>query len=131
MYIYDYSEPRNNTISSNFITNNTYGLYIEHAHNNTISGNTITNNEYGIYLLESHFDVLRNNNLNQNRYSFYVSNFGNDIDTSNLVDGKPIIYWINQEDKTVPSEAGYVALINCKKITVRNLTLTNNGHGIL
>jgi parallel beta-helix repeat protein len=133
IYIYDHCEPRKNTISANIITNNTYGLYIEFAHNHTIYGNTIANNEYGIYLLESHFNVLRNNSLSNNRYNFDVRNiiFVNDVDTSNLVDGKPMIYWVNQQDKTVPSEAGYVALINCKKITVRNLTLTNNGHGIL
>ena len=28
-YLFDYSEPRNNRISENIITNNTYGLYIE------------------------------------------------------------------------------------------------------
>jgi parallel beta-helix repeat protein len=133
IYIYDHCEPRNNTISANIITNNTYGLCIEFAHNHTISGNTIANNEYGIYLLESHFNVLRNNSLSNNRYNFDVKNiiFVNDVDTSNLVDGEPMIYWINQQDKTVPSEAGYVALINCENITIRNLTLDNNGHGIL
>jgi parallel beta-helix repeat protein len=133
IYIYDYSEPRNNTISANSITNNTYGVYIEHAHNNTISGNTIANNDYGIYFLESRFNVLRNNVLSNNLYSFDVinTNFVNDVDTSNLVDGKPMVYWVNQQDRTVPSEVGYVALINCRNITIRNLTLTNNGHGIL
>jgi len=133
IYIYDYSEPRNNTISANIITTNTYGIYIEHSHNNTIFGNTVANNEYGIYLLESRFNVLRNNSLSNNRYSFDVSftDFVNDVDTSNLVDGKPIIYWVNQQDRTVPSEAGYVALINCRSITIRNLTLDSNGQGIL
>jgi parallel beta-helix repeat protein len=133
IYIYDYSEPRNNTISANSITNNTYGVYIEHAHNNTISGNTIANNDSGIYFLESRFNVLRNNVLSNNLYSFDVinTNFVNDVDTSNLVDGKPMVYWVNQQDRTVPSEVGYVALINCRNITIRNLTLTNNGHGIL
>jgi parallel beta-helix repeat protein len=55
----------------------------------------------------------------------------NDIDQSNIIDGKPIIYWVNQQDKTVPSNAGYVALINCRNITVQNLDLTNNNPGIL
>jgi len=133
IYIYDYSEPRNDTISANIITNNTYGIYIEHSHNNTISGNSITNNEHGIYFLESRFNMLRNNILSNNHYSFDIHNtrFVNDVDTSNLVDGKPIIYWVNQQDRTVPSEAGYVALINCRYITIRNLTLANNGQGIL
>jgi len=131
--IYDYSEPRNNTLSANIITNNTYGIYIEHSHNNTIFGNSIMNNEYGIHFLESRFNMLRNNSLSNNHYSFDIhnTNFVNDVDTSNLVDGKPMIYWVNQQNRTVPSEAGYVALINCRYITIRNLTLDNNGQGIL
>ena len=133
IYVFDYSEPRNNTISENIITNNTYGLYIENAHNNTIFRNTIANNEYGIFFLESRFNILKNNNLNNNSYSFFIdnTNFVNDVDTSNLVDGKPMIYWVNQQDRTVPSESGYVALINCKNITIRNLNLEKNAHAIL
>ena len=36
-----------------------------------------------------------------------------DIDSSNLVDGKPTYYWINNTNKAVPTDAGYVLLINC------------------
>jgi len=57
--------------------------------------------------------------------------FINDIDTSNTINGKPIIYWVSEQDKTVPSDAGYVALVNCTNITVQNLVLTNNSQGIL
>jgi len=52
------------------------------------------------------------------------------VGTSNLVDGKPIIYWVNQQDKIVPYDAGYVALVKCENITVQNLNLANNGDGI-
>ena len=133
VYIYDYSEPRNNTIHQNIITYTTYGLYIEHAHNNTILDNTITNNEYGIYLLESRFNVFKNNSLSNNHYNLEIhnTNFANDVDASNFVNGKPMIYWVNQQDRTVPYEAGYVALIECENITVQNLKLTNNGQSIL
>jgi parallel beta-helix repeat protein len=31
----------------------------------------------------------------------------------------------------VPSNAGYVALVNCTNITVQNLSLANNNHGVL
>ncbi|MEM2912125.1 MAG: NosD domain-containing protein [Candidatus Bathyarchaeia archaeon] len=47
------------------------------------------------------------------------------------MNGKPIYYWVNQQDKTVPYNAGYVALINCTNIKVQNLKLVNNGQGIL
>jgi len=57
--------------------------------------------------------------------------FFNDIDTSNTVDGKPVYYWTNKQDMTVPLDAGYVGLVNCTRITVQDLSLTKNGQGIL
>jgi parallel beta-helix repeat protein len=71
-----------------------------------------------------------------NEYNFAVEgggpqDFTNNIPPSNLVDNKPIYYWVNQQNLTVPSDAGYVALINCTNITVENLRLLHNGQGIL
>jgi parallel beta-helix repeat protein len=60
-----------------------------------------------------------------------LSYFMNDVNVSNTVDGKPIYYWISKQDLTVPLDAGYVALANCTRITVKNLNLTNNIQGIL
>ncbi len=71
--------------------------------------------------------------MSNNSYNFNVGEFAffNDVDASNTVDDKPIHYWVNQQDRTVPSDAGYVALINCINITVQNLNLTNNRQGVL
>ena len=108
--------------------------------NNNLSSNTLTNNEYGIYISASYNNVLRNNHMNNNKHNFMIrggflsdskNGYANDIDASNTVDGKPIIYWVNQQDRTVPSDAGYIALINCTHITVQNLNLANNRDGIL
>jgi parallel beta-helix repeat protein len=107
---------------------------------NTLSNNLLTGNEYGIYLSSTSDNVLRNNRMNNNTNNFcikggYISEsetgYINDIDASNTVDGKPIIYWLNEHDRTVPSEAGYVGLVNCANVTAQNLTLANNSHGIL
>jgi parallel beta-helix repeat protein len=120
-----------NTISDNIISGNNEAGIILDAGSNTLTGNSVTdNNNYGIYV--SSGNILRNNRLSNNRYNFDVrgTNFENDVDTSNLVNGKPIIYWVNQQDKTVPHEAGYVALVNCENITVQNLNLANNGDGV-
>jgi parallel beta-helix repeat protein len=68
--------------------------------------------------------------MNDNKYNFAGGGF-NDIDASNTVNGKPIYYWVNKQNMTVPADAGYVALINCTNITVQGLTLTHNGHGVL
>ncbi len=100
--------------------------------NNTLSDNTVTNNDYGISIGASSNNVLSNNRMEDNGHNFYVTDeFSNDIDDSNTVDVKPIYYWVNEQDKSVPSDAGYVALVECTNITVQNLNLANNGQGIV
>ena len=119
-----------NMISDNIISgNNEMGIILD-AGSNTLTSNNVTDNDFGIYI--SSGNTLRNNRMSNNRINFDVrgKSFENDVDTSNLVDGKPIIYWVNQNDKTVPHDAGYVALVKCENITVQNLNLSNNGDGI-
>ena len=81
-------------------------------------------------------NVLKGNKLNNNpvnfeidpklRVDFYNSNFANDVDSSNIIEGKPIIYWLNKQDQTVPEDAAFVVLVNCKNIIVENLHLSKN-----
>jgi len=125
-----------NNISYNIITNNWHGILLDDSSNNTISGNNIINNYEGISILCSGSNVLKNNNITGNCYSFSVwgialSDFIHDIDTSNTVNGKPIYYWVNQRDKEIPADAGYVAVVNSTNILVKNLTITKNTRGIL
>jgi len=136
----------NVTVRNMEISNFYYGIrllsdvYMEISGNHTVSGNIITNSNHGIYILHSSNNVLRNNQMNNNTHSLYVTysplslditSFVNDIDTSNTVNGKPIYYWVNQQNKDVPPDAGYVGLINCTNIMVQNLDLTHNSQGIL
>ncbi|RLG55318.1 MAG: hypothetical protein DRN88_05810, partial [Candidatus Hydrothermarchaeota archaeon] len=60
-----------------------------------------------------------------------ISDFINFVDTSNKVKGKPIYYWINEKDKEIPKNAGYVALVNCTNVTVKDLALSGNEQGVL
>jgi len=78
--------------------------------------------------------------MSGNEYSFWVrgdelSHFMHSIDASNLVNGKPVYYLINQTNLVIDSaiypQVGYLALINCANITVEGLTLINNGQGLL
>ena len=121
-------------ISGFTIRNGRDGLLIFGGHETTISDNIITNNTgYGIHLLFSYFNILRGNNMTGNGLNFGVEgeDFFNNVDSSNFVDGKPIYYWINQADKQVPEDAGYVAIINSRNIIVKNINLSNNGEGVL
>jgi parallel beta-helix repeat protein len=103
---------------------------------NNISGNIITSkNGWGVWL-DGENNKLRNNIMTNSLFNFAVGEwdpvgFVNDVDASNKVNGKPIYYWVNEQEKSVPPDAGFVALINCENIIVKNLNITNNGEAIL
>jgi len=127
------------------------GIFLFEADNCTLVSNRIEANEQGILLLASSFNTFRNNTMTDNSHNFGIDPqmleplewaidppdsptvspyLIHSIDDSNTVDGKPICYWVSRNGETVPSGAGYVALINCTDITVENLALENNVQGI-
>jgi len=169
------------TISNNNCSNNQYGMFLSHSSDNTISdnncsdnqwdgiellslcdNNTIRNNTYsnnldGIHIESSSYSRLSGNVMLKNGMSISgssLSDFGtHDIDTSNTVNGNPILYYKNQSGTTVPAGAGEIILVNCSdmiienqnlgdatigievafssKITISNNTCPNNTYGIL
>jgi len=128
----------NNTLTNNACDNNFFGIYDSSSSNNTLDNNTCNHNFRGIHLDDSNNETLINNILSNNRYNFGVwgssiSHFVHDIDTSNLVDGKPIRYLVGCSGEVVDSslEVGYLGLVNCDNIRVENLALENNIEGIL
>jgi parallel beta-helix repeat protein len=133
-----------NVLSDNNATaNRTYGIYLVYSSGNVLSGNNAANNIWGdgIELVFSSGNVLSGNVMANNMYNFGVyavalSDFVNHVDTSNLVDGKPVCYLVNQSNtvispKTYPEGVGYLGLVNCKNVTVQGLTLTENVQGLL
>jgi parallel beta-helix repeat protein len=138
VYLYRSSE---NLISSNFISGNTNGITLLESYDNKVISNNVTNNFQGISILTSSRNVLRNNAFDENGYGLevswfmYVNNaisyFVQDIDASNTVNRKPIVYLVNHRDEEVQPDAGYVALVNCTNIKVRNLQLTRNSQGMI
>ena len=130
----------NNTIFGNNITNNQCGFHLWGSSNNTISANYITNNDNGVVLDYSSNNTLSGNVINGNTYSFGVwgdrlRDFMQSIDVSNLINGKPVCYLINQKDllinPTTYPEIGYLAIINSVNVTIEGLTLKNNVQGLL
>jgi len=132
----------NSTVFSGFTVKNSgfnftdSGIYVDHSFKANISDNNVVNSNLGIYLYASSNLVLRNNNMTTNSYNFGVygdnlPGYIQDIDDSNLVDGKPLIYWVNQTDKQPPVDAGYVAVVNSTGITLRDLELSRNWQAVL
>ena len=109
------------------------GSDVDHCN---ISNNTASYNCYGIYLFSSSKNNLTNNVMSENDYNFGVygdslSEYIHNVDTSNTVDGKPVYYWVNQQNQHVPNDAGYVGVVNSTNIIAKDLTLTNNTQGVL
>jgi len=139
----------NNNIANNTPNSNSHdGISLYHSSNNTITNNNASNNDYGIILYSSSNSTMTNNTMSGNTYNFDVygglrlsdhlfQNLGSlldyiqNIDTSNTVNGKPIYYWVNEQNRQIPNDAGFVGVVNSTNITVRDLTLTNNTEGVL
>ena len=129
------------------------GVFFWGVVNSTVTSNVISDNEKGIYLRSySANTVFRNNTMTNNVYNFGVDplmlipgewlfsppdppqispHLMIDVDASNTVDGKPIYWWINRHDEHVPTDAGYVALVNCTNMIIKDLNLQNNIQGML
>ena len=128
---------RYSTIMNNTVSSNGEGIYLESSSNNTLMNNTASDNWWGIYLYFSSYNTLTNNMMSENDYNFGVLGSSlsdyilHNIDTSNTVDGKPIYYWVNQQNKQIPNDAGYAGVVNSTNITVKDSILTNNSQGVL
>ena len=122
---------RNNvTIKNLTVTDWHNGIRFENVNNGEIYNVNANSNYYGIWLGGSN-NHLRSNTMHNNRYNFYTSRVQN-IDTSNTVDGKPIIFLVDASDIIIDSEslAGVVYVVNSHNITVKDLVLTNNAHAV-
>jgi parallel beta-helix repeat protein len=129
---------KNNIIMENTLSNNHEGMRFSwDSVNNSISSNLLTDNEYGIHFSAcSGKNIMRKNMMTDNKYSLIVdgwdlSDYVQDIDPSNTVNGKPIIYLVGQTNAEVPKGAGYVGAVNCEGITVKGQDLSHSGQGVM
>ncbi len=131
-----------NLVTGNIVTGNS-GTAIKIESKTTLIDNIVTNNKYGIDVFR-HDNVLKNNTLLNNTYNLFVSGIHrnylmgnhvgvliNNVDSSNTINGNPVYYWVGKQHERVPSDAGYVMLVNCNNITVQNQNLSSNGEGIV
>jgi parallel beta-helix repeat protein len=101
-------------IINNTITNQSVAINVWYSTNIVFSANTLINNQIGI--------AVSSTSLKQ-----YLHRF----DLSNTVNGKQVYYLVNKSDIKVPNNAGWVAAINCKNISVQDWVSTPNWDGVL
>jgi len=140
----------NMTIVDNTANNNAYGIILEYSNNNSFSENVANYNHGGFYI-EGNYNTITNNTFVKSRQEAICIEGKNnklsnnimiecgiltgesslDIDTSNLVNNKPVYYYSNKVglNKNNFTNAGQVILVNCNKSVISNLTISTATRG--
>ena len=130
--IYGYNS-RYNNITSNKIFSNIYsGIRFWSSADNIIKENDISNNLRGIYLwLSSTTNITNNNFINNGVFIDGGSSTSHDIPTDNIVNGKPLYYYKNNNSVNLNGiPVGQLILANCDNATLRNLKINKTDAGI-
>ena len=132
---------RSCTIEDNTVINCWSGIEIERSAENLVEGNQLVCNNVSIVLNSCYgSNVLKNNNMTSELYNLIVwgsslEAFMQNIDISNTLNDKTIYYITNSNNLTVdPSgypNLGYLAVVNCTNLTIRDTDLSYNKDGLL
>jgi parallel beta-helix repeat protein len=127
------------SVLDNTFIHNDVGIDIQSTTNSSFIGNLVNGNSAGIMISSgSHNDTFYENEISNSTWDFGIDNwrgYPNSLDhrisDNNTINGKPIYFWTGQSHKTVPSNAGYVGLVNCDNITVTGQNLSHLWQGII
>jgi len=132
------SSDTNQIINSTCKRNSFDSLHIQQSSDNQITGCVCQNNNQGITLAYAPNTTMHNNIMSDNYVSFgigstFLQDYFCDIDTSNTINEKPMYYLIGQHDLSFDEDIaiGFLGLVSCQNITVKNLGFSNNFEGML
>lgn len=132
-----------NILEDNHLTANGNGILLQGSSFNSLLSNVASFNTYGISLRGSSRNLLRDSLLHNNSYNLRLtagesggssSNplpFDQDIDGSNLADGRPVCYLVGASAVRVPSDCGFLGLVSCRDIRALDLNIANSSTGVL
>lgn len=129
---------KTNVIVKNFgnITTFGQGIYFLNASNTQFTNNTINSNNsrgFGIFLSSSPSSTLTSNTMSGNGANLFVegavdSDLNLSINTTNLVEGRPVYYLYSTSSQTydgdVVGNIGMFWCISCTNVIVKNTTLS-------
>ncbi|MFW9820122.1 MAG: nitrous oxide reductase family maturation protein NosD, partial [Candidatus Thorarchaeota archaeon] len=127
----------NSTILGNIAnTNEGGGIRIWYSNIGNVSGNIANSNNYWGIQISSSKDIIVSGNL-MHKCGISVSGSlkelrSYDIDLTNLVNGKPLYYYVNEINLGSYNftNAGQVILINCRNSLIQNLNLSYASDGL-
>lgn len=123
-------------VRDNVIVNHRNGIYLRYSSNNLLENNLVMRNDIGIHIYDSTNNTLRSNIMIKNMINIRIwgsplSHFRHSIDETNKVDGKSVYYLVDQQDRVIAGDVGFVGLVNCSNIVVRDVNIKNNFAGVL
>lgn len=128
-----------NNLTMNNLTKCDYGIRLRNTDFNTVINNKILESEsFGIYLELNCQDNIISSNLMENcglgiqEQNIYSLSFSNEIDTTNLVNDKPLYFFVD-ESYLKPSnftDAGQIILIKCNDSLISNVSISYSSIGI-
>ena len=115
-----------------------YAFFSQHSDNMNIINCCIRDSINGMKLQYCANAFLRNNRFENNKMNFglsgwsQASDFYNDIDTSNTINGKPMYNLVEESNVVLDGiDIGWLGLFGCTDITVKNIEITDNDQNIL
>ena len=126
-------------ISTNNLFDNQFGIVATgrisgiHHGNNFISNNNFSNSKADIYFFYSSNNVVSGNIMEKRGVRVSgnsIFTHTHEIDTSNLVNGKPVYYINGITGEQVPTNVGQVILVNCSDINIANLNINGTYNSI-
>lgn len=100
-----------------FIANRLGVSVMSHSYNLTISNNSFIDD--GIFL----GDYINSKNLSKKDFLHTIED--------NTVNGKPLYYYANSKDITIPEDGGQVILANCTNVTIHDMYISNTDFSVI
>jgi parallel beta-helix repeat protein len=125
-----------NYVADNVVNGAAAGLWIQNSANNTFVNNIISRTVTGVWLSAASGNTFRDNLLVGCFYNFGITGnerlaYINDVDASNLIDGKPIIYLVGKTGQVVPANASSIILADCTDMVIQDFSLALSYRGIV
>ncbi len=111
----------NNTLSHNTLVDSIYSIARILLSNST-NNNLLRNNLSSIYFIDSSLNIIKDNLLRSELLikGATIESYIQAEVKNNSINGKPLLYWYNKINETVPMGAGQIFLVNCSTISISN-----------